>query len=191
MADAEYFGTEFARAGMDFLSLSRGGKFEDAKQPKIGWAAYPYTGRSGYECMPAYISDARGPFGRNLEAVARVRRTVREAGFETPIVATGGIHGFQQAETILRRGVADIIGAARQSLADPDWFRKMQLGRGGEIRTCEYTNYCEGLDTKHKQVTCKLWDRLDLDEPGVRRSRDGKRRLTPPAWGGTAPISTT
>ena len=34
--DACYFATEFARAGMDFLSLSRGGKFDDAKQPKVG-----------------------------------------------------------------------------------------------------------------------------------------------------------
>jgi 2,4-dienoyl-CoA reductase-like NADH-dependent reductase (Old Yellow Enzyme family) len=53
--DAVYFGVEFARAGMDFLSLSRGGKFEDAKQPKVGWAVYPYTGRSGWECMPTVL----------------------------------------------------------------------------------------------------------------------------------------
>ena len=37
--DALFFGVEFARAGMDFLSLSRGGKFDDAKPPKVGWAA--------------------------------------------------------------------------------------------------------------------------------------------------------
>jgi 2,4-dienoyl-CoA reductase-like NADH-dependent reductase (Old Yellow Enzyme family) len=132
--------------------------------------------------MPSYISDAAGPFGRNLEAVRRIRHAIRDAGQATPVVAAGGIHGFQQAESILRAGAADLIGAARQSLADPDWFLKMRLGRGDEVRTCEYTNYCEGLDTKHKQVTCKLWDRLDLDEPGVRLSRDGKRRLTAPAW---------
>ena len=34
--DAIYFGVEFARAGFDFLSLSKGGKFEDAQQPKVG-----------------------------------------------------------------------------------------------------------------------------------------------------------
>src|SRR6185503_19930198 len=49
--DARYFGIEFARAGFDFLSLSKGGKFEDAQQPKVGQAVYPYTGQSGYECM--------------------------------------------------------------------------------------------------------------------------------------------
>jgi 2,4-dienoyl-CoA reductase-like NADH-dependent reductase (Old Yellow Enzyme family) len=182
VADAAYFAVQFARAGMDFLSLSRGGKFEDAKQPHVGWAAYPYTGPSGYECMPSYISDARGPFGRNVEPTARIRRAVRAAGLETPVVVTGGIHGFQQAEAILRRGAADLIGAARQSLADPDWFRKVALGRGDEVRVCEYTNYCEGLDQKHKQVTCQLWDRLALDEPGVKLTADGKRRLVAPPW---------
>src|SRR5690606_21304152 len=60
--DASYFGARFARAGMDFLSVSKGGKFEDAKQPKVGEAAYPYTGPSGHECMPHAKIDARGPF---------------------------------------------------------------------------------------------------------------------------------
>ncbi len=84
------------------------------------------------------------------------------------------------AESALQDGVADIIGAARQCLADPDWFLKLETGHGGEIRQCEYTNYCEGLDQTHKQVTCKLWDRLALDEPDILKSADGKRRLTAP-----------
>jgi hypothetical protein len=58
----------------------------------------------------------------------------------------------------------------------------MRLGRGHEVRRCVYTNYCEGLDQMHKQVTCQLWDRLRLDEAGVKLSRDGRRRLVPPRW---------
>jgi 2,4-dienoyl-CoA reductase-like NADH-dependent reductase (Old Yellow Enzyme family) len=180
--DAAFFGCEFARAGMDYLSLSRGGKFDDAKQPKVGEAAYPYTGRSGYECMPSYYSDAHGPFGRNLDATAQIRAAVREKGFTTPVVATGGIHSFEQAEAVLASGQADIVGFARQALADPDWFRKVGSGRGAQVRLCLYTNYCEALDQRHRQVTCELWDREALDESGVKRSADGKRRLTPPAW---------
>lgn len=180
--DAAFFGVELARAGMDFLSLSRGGKFEDAKQPKIGRAAYPYTGPSGYECMPTAISDGRGPFGRNVEPVARIRHALRQAGLDTPVVVCGGICDFDQAEEILRRGEADIVGAARQSLADPDWFRKIRLGFGAQIRRCIFTNYCEGLDQVHKQVTCQLWDREALEAPGVARTSDGKRRLVPPDW---------
>jgi 2,4-dienoyl-CoA reductase-like NADH-dependent reductase (Old Yellow Enzyme family) len=180
--DAAFFGVELAGAGMDFLSLSRGGKFEDAKQPRIGWAAYPYTGPSGYECMPTAISDKKGPFGRNVPAVARIRRAVHDAGLDTPVVVAGGISTFDQAEGILQRGEADLVAAARQSLADPDWFRKLRHGRGDEIRRCVYTNYCEGLDQKHKQVTCQLWDRLELDDPAVRLSKGGKRRLLAPIW---------
>ncbi len=180
--DAKFFGIEFARAGMDFLSLSRGGKFEDAAQPKPGWSAYPYTGLSGYECMPSYISDEQGPFGRNFEPASAVRAAIRQAGFATPLVVAGGIHGFEQAEAVLANGIADIVGAARQSLADPDWFLKLYLGCGDEINVCQYTNSCEGLDQKHKQVTCKLWDRTCLDQAGVKLSKDGRRRLTAPVW---------
>lgn len=182
LEDVCRFATAFAAAGMDFLSLSRGGKFDDAKQPKVGAAAYPYTGPSGYECMPQYISDEKGPFGRNLAATRAIRQAVRKAGFDTPVVAAGGIHNFEMAEATLNDGTADIIGAARQTLADPDWFMKLETGHGGDVRLCEYTNYCEGLDQNHKQVTCKLWDRLQLDEPDVLKSSDGKRRLTAPGW---------
>lgn len=182
VAEAARIGVALAAAGMDFLSLSRGGKFDDAGQPKVGEAAYPYTGVSGYECMPGYISDEFGPYGRNIEPTAAVRAAVRAAGYDTPVVVAGGIHTFTQAETLLQQDRADIVAFARQALADPDWFEKVRSGCGAQVRLCQYTNYCEGLDQKHKQVTCNLWDRLQLDEPGVRKSRDGRRRLTAPPW---------
>lgn len=180
--DAAWFAAELARRGLDFVSLSTGGKFEDARPPAIGAAAYPYTGRSGYECMPTAISDARGPFGRNVAKMARVRAAIRAAGLETPTVVAGGVRGFDQAEAILAAGEGDVIAAARQSLADPDWFRKLRLGRGAEVRPCRFTNYCEALDQRHKQVTCQLWDREGLDDPTVPRTDDGKRRLLAPSW---------
>lgn len=167
--DAIFYAREFARTGFDFLSLSKGGKFEDAQQPKVGQAVYPYTGQSGYECMPTVLSDEVGPFGRSVPLVAAIKKAVNESGFATPIVATGGISTFEQAEEILRLGQADIVGMARQALADPDWFMKVRLGRGDEVRRCTYTNYCEALDQAHKPVTCKLWDK-------------GRRILEPPPW---------
>jgi len=182
IGDAVYFGVEFAQAGFDYLSISKGGKFEDAEQPKVGAAVYPYTGQSGYECMPTTLSDERGPFGRSVPLVAQIKHAVNATGFNTPIVATGGITTFEQAEAILEKRDADIIGMARQALADPDWFRKVRLGRGDEVRRCTYTNYCEALDQAHRQVTCKLWDRKELDEEGIAMASDGRRRLLPPQW---------
>ncbi len=180
--DAVYFGEEFAKAGFDYLSISKGGKFEDAEQPKVGHAVYPYTGQSGYECMPTTLSDERGPFARSVPLVAQIKHAVNAAGFTTPIVATGGITTFEQAEEILQNNDADIVGMARQALADPDWFRKVLLGHGEEVRRCTYTNYCEALDQAHRQVTCKLWDRKELDEPAIALATDGRRRLLPPEW---------
>ncbi len=177
--DAVYFGLEFGRGGADYLSISKGGKFEDAKQPKVGAAAYPYTGESGRECMPTTSIGPPGPFGRNVPLAAAIRRELRRAGLSTPVITSGGICSFWQAEEILAGGEADVVASARQSLADPDWFRKMRLGLGHEIRRCLFTNYCEGLDQAHRPVTCQLWDRLEGDETAA-RTPDGGRYLAPP-----------
>lgn len=183
LADAEQYARAFAQAGMDFLSVSKGGKFEDAKQPRVGQAAYPYTGPSGLECMPTVRMETT-PFGRNLPISRAIRESVRSAGFETPVIGAGGIASFHQAEQALSDGDCDLIASARQSLADPDWWLKMQRGQGETVRRCKFTNYCEGLDQKHKQVTCQLWDK-DKETPdrggcGPELSSDGKRRMVPP-----------
>lgn len=179
--DAAWFGVQFAQAGMDFLSLSRGGKFEDAKQPKVGHAAYPYTGSSGHECMPTTHLVHGTPWGRNVEATAQVKRALKGAALATPVVVCGGIATFAQAEAVLEEGQADVVASARQALADPDWFEKLRRGRGAEIRRCVFTNYCEGLDQSHKAVTCHLWDRLKglPDDSTVPRTADGRRLVAP------------
>ncbi len=182
LGDAVYFARAFARAGLDFISVSKGGKFDDAEQPKVGEAVYPYTGPSGYECMPTVISDERGPFARNVMLSAAIRAGIRGDGLAVPVVAAGGFNSFELAEAALQAGYADIVAAARQSLADPDWFMKVRLGRGAEVRRCKFTNYCEALDTRHMQVTCQLWDRKEMDAPDVTLSHDGKRRLLAPRW---------
>ena len=111
-----------------------------------------------------------------------IRDAIHAAGLKTPVVCTGGVHNFEMAEKMLADNACDIVGAARQALADPDWTRKMLLGRGGEVRICEYTNYCEGLDQKHKSVTCQLWDKEGLDSKDVKRTSDKKRRTIAPLW---------
>ena len=183
--DARFFAAAFARSGADFLSVSKGGKFEDARQPKVGQAAYPYTGPRGHECMPTVHLAPPGPFGRNVPLAAAVREAVQGSGCAAPVVAAGGIASFWQAEGILERGEADIVASERQTLADPDWFKKVRLGRGAEVRRCLFTNYCEGLDQAHKQVTCQRWDRELSEAEGegaIARTSDGRRRLVAPPW---------
>jgi 2,4-dienoyl-CoA reductase-like NADH-dependent reductase (Old Yellow Enzyme family) len=92
--------------------------------------------------MPSVLFDDRGPLGRNVPLAAAIRRALRRGGHATPVVTSGGIATFEQAEAILARGNADFIGAARQTLADPDWFLETRPGLGHLVRRCEFTKYC-------------------------------------------------
>jgi 2,4-dienoyl-CoA reductase-like NADH-dependent reductase (Old Yellow Enzyme family) len=154
LEDAKIIGLAFAKAGIDYLSISRGGKFEDAKRPRIGETAYPYTGRSGEACMPNH----KMPAGANIHLAAGIKGALNAAGFHVPVIGTGKINSSDFAESILRDGKADLIGMARAHLCDPDWTRKARAGAQSEIRACDYKNVCELLyDQRHEKVVCKLW----------------------------------
>ena len=152
LEDACYFAVRFAEAGLDFLSMSRGGKFEDAKQPKVGQAVYPYTGYSGQMCMPP----GEYPAAYNHPLARTIKISLQGAGYATPLVTCGRIQTYELAESILQKGEADMIGMARQLLADPDWPKKIRDGRG-RVVYCDYRNVCEALDRNHLPVRCKLW----------------------------------
>ena len=169
LEDACAIGVALARAGLDFLSISRGGKFDDARQPEVGHAAYPYTGHSGHTCIPRTKGAAPG---ENVLLADGIRRAVRDAGFSVPVVTAGKIYRRAQAEEILRQGRADVIGMARALLADPDLPRKWLAGREGDVTECVFCPYCEHEDQHHRVVTCTLWPRA----PGT------KTHVLPGRW---------
>ena len=168
--DSRQIALRFARLGADYLSLSAGGKFEDAIH-KAGDPLYPYTGYSGDRCMPP---DSY-PDGANNHLAAGVRAFLRSRGMPTPVVTSGKIRSPRAAEEILERGDADLIGMARALLADPDWTRKIREGREGAIVRCIYGNVCKNLDENFKKVRCVLWPAGHLQAP---ESRDS----APPTW---------
>jgi 2,4-dienoyl-CoA reductase-like NADH-dependent reductase (Old Yellow Enzyme family) len=170
LEDAREIGLELARAGLDFLSISRGGKFDDAKQPKVGEAMYPYTGNSGHACIPRAKNT---PPSVNAYLAEGIRQAVRAAGFTIPIVGTGKIYTFEQAERLLLEERMDVVGMARALLADPDLPRKWLAGEDGKVRLCVFCPYCEDEDQHHRVVTCTLWPRDELDR---------RKRLIPPVW---------
>jgi dimethylglycine catabolism A len=175
LEDARAIGVALAEAGLDFLSVSRGGKFDDAKQPKIGEAVYPYTGHSGHVCMPR---DKRTPAAANAYLAEGIRAAVRAAGYTIPIVGSGKIATFELAEQMLRQHKMDAVGMARALLADPDLPRKWLAGEDAEVRECVFCPYCEDEDQHHRVVTCTLWPK----DPADRR-----KRLIPDVWQPLAP----
>ena len=59
---------------------------------------------------------------------------------------------FELAEHALEAGDCDFVGAARQSLADPDWWRKLALGRGGTELVLPWLRALDGaLDTEFRR----------------------------------------
>jgi tRNA-dihydrouridine synthase len=103
---------------------------------------------------------------------------VRAAGFPTPVVASGKIVTFDQAEGLLRGGQADLVGMARALLADPDLPLKWRAAEDASVRACVFCPFCEQEDQRHRVVTCTLWPKDPADH---------RRRLTPAAWRPGAP----
>ncbi|MSQ00943.1 MAG: NADH:flavin oxidoreductase, partial [Myxococcales bacterium] len=151
--DAAFFSVALAAAGLDFISVSRGGRFEDCKRPAVGHAAYPYTGHSGLLCMPT----REFPDAANLDLPTTIRAALRASGRSTPVVGAGKINRYVVAETALQEGRLDLVGMARGLLADPDWPKKVRAGNESTVRSCLYTNVCEALDRRHLPVRCQLW----------------------------------
>jgi 2,4-dienoyl-CoA reductase-like NADH-dependent reductase (Old Yellow Enzyme family) len=165
-----------AEASVDYISLSAGGKFEDAVH-KEGEVLYPYTGYSGDRCMPP----AEYPDGYNLHMPEAARQALRKNGLETPVIATGKISTPEFGEEILQQDRADLIGMARALLADPDIIKKSRLGRPDKIVKCIYWNVCKALDETFHEVVCGLWPKDHKQAP---LSDDE----IPPTWQSAEPL---
>ncbi|PWT91483.1 MAG: NADH:flavin oxidoreductase [Acidobacteria bacterium] len=160
LLDSQQMALRMAQLGVDYISISAGGKFEDAIQ-KPGAPLYPYTGYSGDRCMPSAVY----PDMANVYLSAGIKQYVNEHGYTLPIVATGKIRTPQQAENVLQNGQADLIGMARALLADPDLPKKIREGREDQIIWCTYGNVCKNLDENFHKVTCVLWPKGSLQAP--------------------------
>lgn len=149
-----------AQLGCDYVSLSVGGKLEDAEHHP-GRVKHAYSGYSGERAMP----DAWYPDMPHVGLAAAIKAFVNAKGFATPIVTAGKIWRPEDAEAILAEGKADILGIARQLLADPDWPNKVRRGETDRIITCDYCNVCKALDGEHDKVICFLWPKGALQAP--------------------------
>jgi 2,4-dienoyl-CoA reductase-like NADH-dependent reductase (Old Yellow Enzyme family) len=172
LGESKYIALRFAQLGADYISLSAGGKFEDAIK-KEGEPLYPYTGYSGDRTMPA----AQYQDATNAYLGEGIKKFINAHGYRTPVITTGKISTPELAEEILAEGKADLVGFARALLADPDWPKKIRLGREDTIVRCIYGNVCKNLDENFKKVRCgSLWPREYLHAPEMPHDRDA------PVW---------
>jgi dimethylamine/trimethylamine dehydrogenase len=92
-------------------------------------------------------------------------RFVREASLEAEIAHVRTLTGkpvvsvgrFTSPETMLsqvRRGIVDLVGAARPSIADPFLPAKIRQGRYDDIRECIGCNICYAHDASGVPIRC-------------------------------------
>jgi 2,4-dienoyl-CoA reductase (NADPH2) len=68
---------------------------------------------------------------------------VREAAGEVPVLSVlGRITSMAEAEAAVAAGVCDVVGAARQLIAEPEFVRHAREGQEARSRTCIACNWC-------------------------------------------------
>ena len=151
----------FAELGADYINVSAGDRFEDAPTPVPGMPPFPSGGYSGSRMSPKWWA----PDGANVHLAERIRKFVRDAGFNVPIVTAGKIRTPELAEEILQQGKADIIGLCRPLLCDPDWPIKAKEGRADDIVRCCACGWCNEADGRYETVKCILWQKENEHAP--------------------------
>jgi dimethylamine/trimethylamine dehydrogenase len=71
-----------------------------------------------------------------------------------PVVGVGRYTSPDSMLSAIRRGVLDLIGAARPSIADPFLPKKIREGRIEDIRECIGCNICVTGDTRFVPIRC-------------------------------------
>lgn len=150
-----------AYASVDYISVSGGERFEDAEPPPPNFPPFAGTGYSGYRMSPRWWN----PDGVQVYLAEGIRKAVKEAGFDIPIVTAGKIRTPDLAEEVLEQGRADMIGMARVLLADPDWPIKVREGRADDIVKCAACGYCSEADERYEVVNCIEWPKGVTNAP--------------------------
>jgi dimethylamine/trimethylamine dehydrogenase len=86
---------------------------------------------------------AQQPFVSNVKSIT-----------SKPVVGVGRFTSPDAMAAMLRKGVLDLIGAARPSIADPFLPRKIDEGRTDEIRECIGCNICITGDMTMSPIRC-------------------------------------
>ena len=128
-----------AEKGLNYLSVSAGGKTEDGR-----W----YAGYSGTRSMPT----ANLPNACHVYLAKGIREAISD--LSVPVIASGKINSLELGEQILKDGTADLIGVCRPLLADPEWIIKQIDNRRKELVHCMYCNVCLERDQRWEQVEC-------------------------------------
>ena len=110
--DSLIYAQELEKAGVDCLDISTG-----------GWGPIPVS------------PSKKHPMGTFVYLAEPIKKMVK-----IPVIAVGKINNPEVAESILKKGQADMVAIGRQLIADPYWPLKVKENRFKDVVTCESCN---------------------------------------------------
>ncbi len=126
--------------------------------------------------LELHIPDGNTPRLTYMSMIGKLGR----ATHGVPVVALGRITDPAEAEGILARGDAQLVGVGRALITDPAWPLKAQQGRARDIRYCVSGNTCWFNAINGRPLVCDNNPRVAMaDEVDFQPERvPTKRRLT-------------
>jgi 2,4-dienoyl-CoA reductase-like NADH-dependent reductase (Old Yellow Enzyme family)/thioredoxin reductase len=125
------------------------------------------TGHVDYLCfaqgshaasLDRHLPDLHGP----RAPYVALAQTLKDAVPGVPLMALGLITDPSEADGILARGAADLVGLGRALVTDPAWGEKSRQGRQADIRYCVSCNSCWAAITEHRALACDNNPRVGL-----------------------------
>ncbi|AIN95649.1 2,4-dienoyl-coa reductase-like protein [Leishmania panamensis] len=107
---------------------------------------------SPVQTLSAYVP--HGAFTRSCQLLKERLTEVGAVG--VPVVASHRLHTIQLSESLLEKGVCDMVGVARPLLADPQYISNAAAGRSEDSIPCIGCNHCINRLYKHQRITCAL-----------------------------------
>lgn len=104
-----------------------------------------------YESLPKVIEPMSYQQGWRIHLAEAIKEVV-----DIPVITVGVIREPGFAESVVKEGKADFVAIGRGLVADPNWARKAEEGRIGDIRKCISCNHCIDGAFLGRHIACSV-----------------------------------
>lgn len=103
--------------------------------------------------QPTYLDPREIP---HRDTAAAIKKGLAEQGTKMLVNVVGGCHDLDSDEQIIANGEADLIGAAREFIADNDFVTKAYENRAEDVRPCLRCNKCHIPGPEKWNTVCSV-----------------------------------